>query len=102
MANYHIAIQEINPNAQFQISGDGEESLDNINWVNGTTPIAKADIIAKEALINARDAHLRPREKAYPTIQEQLDMQYKDVLNSTTTWKDAIAKVKSDNPKSED
>ena len=27
------------------------------------------------------------------------DMQYHDELNGTTTWKDAIAKVKSDNPK---
>jgi len=102
MANYHIAIKEINPNAQFTISGDGEESLDNINWVNGTTPIAKADIIAKEALINARDAHLRPRKKAYPSISEQLDMQYHDAVNGTTTWKDAIAQVKADNPKSEE
>jgi hypothetical protein len=76
--------------------------LDNIIWYKNTTPIAKEDIIAKEAEINARDAHLRPREKAYPTIQEQLDMQYHDEVNGTTTWKDAIAKVKSDNPKSED
>ena len=99
MSNYHIAILEINPNAQFQISGDGEESLDTINQVNGTTPIAKADIIAKEAVINVRDAHLIPREKAYPSIKKQLDMQYHDEVNGTTTWKDAIAKVKSDNPK---
>ena len=35
----------------------------------------------------------------YPTISEQLDMQYWDQVNGTTTWKDAIAKVKSDNPK---
>tara|TARA_Y100000114_G_C11711888_1_gene303911 strand:+ start:743 stop:1093 length:351 start_codon:yes stop_codon:yes gene_type:complete len=41
----------------------------------------------------------RNREKAYPSIQEQLDMQYWDSVNGTTTWKDAIAKVKSDNPK---
>jgi hypothetical protein len=26
-------------------------------------------------------------------------MQYHDQLDGTTTWKDAIAKVKSDNPK---
>jgi hypothetical protein len=39
------------------------------------------------------------REVAYPSIQEQLDMQYWDNVNGTTTWKDAIAKVKSDNPK---
>jgi len=42
---------------------------------------------------------LNTRARAYPTWQEQMDMQYKDLLNGTTTWKDAVAKVKSDNPK---
>ena len=35
----------------------------------------------------------------YISVKEQLDMQYWDAVNGTTTWKDAIAKVKSDNPK---
>ena len=100
MKNYHIAIKEINPNAEFYLIGDEEQSLDNIQWLNGTTPIAKEDIITKEAEINARDAHIAPRQKAYPSIQEQLDMQYHDEVNGTTTWKDAIAQVKADNPKS--
>ena len=39
------------------------------------------------------------RVNAYPSWQEQMDMQYWDAVNGTTTWKDAIAKVKSDNPK---
>ena len=39
------------------------------------------------------------RATAYPSLQEQMDMQYWDAVNGTTTWKDAIAKVKSDNPK---
>ena len=39
------------------------------------------------------------RENSYPSLQEQMDMQYWDAVNGTTTWKDAIAKVKSDNPK---
>tara|TARA_B100001989_G_C24312713_1_gene351271 strand:+ start:270 stop:602 length:333 start_codon:yes stop_codon:yes gene_type:complete len=42
----------------------------------------------------------RNREDSYPSWQEQMDMQYWDSVNGTTTWKDAIAKVKSDNPKS--
>jgi hypothetical protein len=42
---------------------------------------------------------LNNRATAYPTWQDQMDMQYKDLLNGTTTWKDAVAKVKSDNPK---
>ena len=33
------------------------------------------------------------------SIQDQLDMQYWDNVNGTTTWKDHIAQVKSDNPK---
>ena len=41
----------------------------------------------------------RVRATAYPTWQDQMDMQYKDLLNGTTTWKDAVAKVKADNPK---
>ncbi len=39
------------------------------------------------------------RAATYPSLQEQMDMQYWDAVNGTTTWKDAIAKVKADNPK---
>ena len=39
------------------------------------------------------------RVKAYGSIGNQLDMQYKDLVNGTTVWKDHIAKVKSDIPK---
>ena len=40
-------------------------------------------------------------DRQYPSIQDQLDMQYWDAVNGTTTWKDAIAQVKADNPKPE-
>ena len=43
----------------------------------------------------------RDRAEQYPSIQDQLDMQYHDLVDGTTTWKDAVAKVKSDNPKPE-
>jgi len=39
------------------------------------------------------------REKAFASTGDQLDMQYWDAVNGTTTWKDHVAKVKSDNPK---
>ena len=42
---------------------------------------------------------IKKRLDEYPSIGDQLDMQYKDLINDTTTWKDAVAKVKSDNPK---
>ena len=47
------------------------------------------------------DAKQYQRDRVYPSIQDQLDMQYWDSVNGTTTWKDAVAKVKSDNPKPE-
>ena len=43
--------------------------------------------------------YARKRVDVYPSIQDQLDMQYWDKKNGTTTWVDAVAKVKSDNPK---
>ncbi len=39
------------------------------------------------------------RQEAYGSIADQLDMMYWDNVNGTTTWKDHIAQVKSDNPK---
>ena len=94
------AILKINPNAEVSVSGN---DINTIVWENGTTPISKADIEAKMVEVQADyDAkqYQRDRATAYPTIQEQLDMQYWDKVNGTTNWEDAIAKVKSDNPKS--
>ena len=45
--------------------------------------------------------YIQARIEAYGSIADQLDMQYWDNVNSTTTWKDHVAKVKSDNPKPE-
>ena len=39
------------------------------------------------------------RRDAYPSIGDQLDMQYHDLVDSTTTWRSAIAAVKSKYPK---
>ena len=39
------------------------------------------------------------RQEAYGDLGSQLDMMYWDKVNNTTTWKDHIAQVKSDNPK---
>ena len=45
--------------------------------------------------------YIQARQEAYGSIGDQLDMQYKDLVDGTTVWKDHIAKVKSDNPKPE-
>ena len=39
--------------------------------------------------------YARYRVDAYPSIGDQLDMQYHDSVNGTTTWADAIAAVKA-------
>jgi hypothetical protein len=96
------AILKINPNAKVVIKGKDINTCE-IEWHNGTTPISKADIEAKMVEVQAEydaNQYQRDRATAYPTIQEQLDMQYWDKVNGTTNWEDAIAKVKSDNPKS--
>ena len=94
------AILKINPNAKVSVTN---ENLDEINWLEDTTPIPKSDIEAKMVEVQAEydaNQYQRDRATAYPTIQEQLDMQYWDNVNGTTNWEDAIAKVKADNPKS--
>ena len=99
MSNVVKAILKINPNAQVSVKND---DVNEIIWLNGTTPIPVADIEAKMTELQAEyDANQYQRERAtaYPSIQEQLDMQYWDKVNGTTNWEDAIAKVKSDIPK---
>ena len=64
--------------------------------------LVQSDIDSARATLDAEYAALeysRKRVEQYASIQDQLDMQYWDNVNGTTTWKDHIAKVKSDNPK---
>ena len=50
--NLGNAIKEINSNAEFTCE---EDNLNNIVWLNETTPIAKADIEAKIAELDTAD-----------------------------------------------
>ena len=45
--------------------------------------------------------YAQKRSAAYGMVGDQLDMIYWDQVNGTTTFKDHVAKVKSDNPKPE-
>ena len=59
-------------------------------------------VMPTEEEVNAKIAELQvieDREIAYGSIADQLDMQYWDSVNGTTTWADHIAQVKADNPK---
>ena len=91
------AIQKINPNAQFSYN---DENIDTIIWHNGTPPIPKADIEAKMVEVQADyDAKQYQRDRVYPSIGDQLDMQYWDKINGTNNWQDAINAVKAKYPK---
>ena len=95
------AILKINPNAEVTVYGNDINTCKFI-WHNGTTPIPKADIEAKMVEVQAEydaNQYQRDRATAYPSIQEQLDMQYWDKVNGTTNWEDSITQIKTDNPK---
>ena len=87
------AILKIKSDAQVTVVG-GDIDTCTITWHDDNpTNITKDQIKAK---INETKYQ---RDRVYPSITDQLDMQYWDKVNGTTTWQDAIAKVKSDNPK---
>ena len=93
------AILKINSSAEFSVNAD---DINQITWLNGTTPIPVADIQAKMIEVQAEyDAlqYQRNRAKEYPSIQEQLDMQYWDSVNGTNTWQDKINEIKTKYPK---
>ena len=115
--NLHKAIRAIHSDA-VTINGDTQETIVakdsngnevNINWTqvnniqwHNTTPISIADIEAK--IIEVKEEYnskqyQRNRAKQYPSIQEQLDMQYWDSVNGTTTWQDKINEIKIKYPK---
>ena len=83
------AIRLINPSAEFIYDS---ENYDSIEWLNGTTPISKADIEAKFAEVDALDN----RRKEYPSIVDQLDDIYH---NGIDDWKATIKAVKDKYPK---
>ena len=90
------AILAINPNAQV---GLADEDVNQITWQNGTTPIAKEDILAKQVELQADfDAkqYQRDRAEEYPTWQDQLDDIYH---NGIDAWKATIKATKDKYPK---
>jgi len=71
-----------------------------------TSPKATADTAASDAAtaqtaLEATHGYKRQNDATtrYAEIEEQLDQQYHDSVNGTTTWKDAIATVKAAHPK---
>ena len=61
------------------------------------------EILAKQQELVAEynsKQYQRNRAKAYPSIKDQLDLQYWDKINNTDNWEQAINAVKAQYPKS--
>jgi len=92
------ALSSLTPNAIWILRDEDE-----LEWLSPDITQPTEQEIADEIvrLQADYDAKQYQRDRQYPSIGDQLDMQYWDAVNGTTTWKDAIAKVKADNPKPE-
>jgi len=91
--NLHLAI--LNLTDAVSVNGNTQEDIVALDS-NGN--LVTIDWTQVNAWVNPEQYKI---DREYPSIQDQLDMQYWDAVNGTTTWKDAIAQVKADNPKPE-
>lgn len=77
--------EEFESNLDFEPPAKTQEQLD----------AHYAEQVAASAAIQYRNN----RMMEYPSMQEQLDMQYWDSINGTTVWQDTIATIKAKYPK---
>ena len=71
----------------WNVSGVAQPTDEQLNAVDSAADLSERQNAARAA-----------RKTAYGDLGDQLDMQYHDNVNGTTTWKDHVAKVKTDNP----
>jgi hypothetical protein len=58
-----------------------------------------AETAARREAWQALNRYAELRRNAYADIGDQLDMQFHDLLDDTTTWRDHVATVKAAHPK---
>ena len=101
------AIKKINPDANVSV---GNDSIDEITWVEGTTPISKTDIQNKmdelaveAAAVKYKTDRTTDGSTTYDTIGNQLGMLYDDIiagkLDATGSFAIHNKAVKDANPK---
>ena len=94
------ALESLKPKAEWNLIGNeysGLEWLDQLQ-IKPTEAEVNAEIARLQAEYDAKQ-YQRDRAKEYPSIQEQLDMQYWDAVNGTTVWQDTINAIKVKYPK---
>ena len=91
--------------SELQALRDGDGIYKQVN--NERLPISDDDFeqmvidCANSKFDQQENGYKQARQEAYGSWQQQMDMQYWDSVNGTTTWADHIAQVKADNPKPE-
>ena len=94
------ALESLKPKAEWNLIGNeysGLEWLDQLQ-IKPTEAEVNAEIARLQAEYDAKQ-YQRDRAKEYPSLQEQLDMQYWDSVNGTTIWQDTINAIKAKYPK---
>jgi hypothetical protein len=95
------AIKAIDPTAWVSCTSN---DITKIRWAdnnpnNITYEQIKTKLIELQAASDAQ-AYARSRKEEYDKLNQN-EMMYDDEINSTTTWKDAIAAIKTKYPKPE-
>lgn len=95
------ALTRLRPGATWTIRG--EESYSNIEWTDSEqSKPTEEEVLAEAAILQAEfeyNQYRRDRARAYPRIQDQLDMLYWDKIYGTNTWQEAVEAVKTQYPK---
>jgi len=92
------SIRAINSEAVVAVE---ENNVDKITWLESTTPISKADILAKQKELQTaydNNKYQRDRAEVYPSIGEQLDLIY-HAGQGGDAFQAAIQAVKDKHPK---
>ena len=102
MISLFEAIRAINPSAECTVP----KNVDKIIWHNDTSPIAKEDILAKQAQLQAEYdalAYARARDISYPSLKEFAEAYTeKEIGGDSTKWDAYVInynKVRTENPK---
>ena len=90
------ALQSLTPAAQWVLRGEELEWLDT-EQTQPTTAQLLAEVMRLQAAYDAL-AYARSRKVEYDKLNQD-EMRFDDLVNSTTTWHDAIAAIKVAIPK---
>jgi len=96
MTDKVAALQALTPLAQWVIRGEVIEWLDT-EQDQPTDSAIQAKIIELQSQYDAQ-SYARSRKVEYDKLNQD-EMRYDDLVNSTTTWQDAIAAIKTSIPK---